>query len=167
MKFSSFVLATFITGTLMLSGCGKSAAEKNAESELNDKIMKAHETQMTMAARVDELLAKIDTLVAKHDSLAKAFPKEMANISTAELTSAKDKLSAAKDGMDSWMSSHEPYNASVKHEIAMQQLTGDLNVVTQVGDQMNTAIAAATSALNANAQTMNEVLAKSPKGKKK
>ncbi len=154
MKRTLFAMSALLTCALLLSGCGKSEAEKNAESELNDKIMKAHEDQMAMAGRVDELLAKVDAAIAEHDSLAKVFPKQMSGTTTNDLVTSKDKLSAAKDGMESWMSSHEPYTPGIKHDLAMQQLSGDLDVVTQIQSQMTDAIAAAQTALDAQAKVV-------------
>ncbi len=166
MKLPMIAVGALVIGSVLLSGCGKSEADKNAESALNDKIMKAHEDQMAMAGQLDELITKIDAAIAEHDSLAKAFPKQMADKTTADLVSAKDKLSAAKDGMESWMSSHEPYNPGIKHDLAMAQLTRDLDVVMQVGSQMHDAMSAATSALEAHAGVVSS-LATAAKGKRK
>ncbi|MGA9119705.1 MAG: hypothetical protein WB699_10100 [Bacteroidota bacterium] len=167
MKAFHVVLSALTVGTILFSGCGKSEADKKMESELNERIMQAHEGQMAMATQIDELLTKVDAAVAQHDSLAKAFPKVMAEKSDANLLSAKDKLSAAKDAMDSWMSSHEPYNESVKHTIAMEQLNKDMDLVTQVGTQMSSAIAEAQTALDDNAKMADEIMAMTHKGKKK
>lgn len=167
MKATLLAGSILVSGLILLAGCGKSEADKKAESELNDKIMKAHEEQMTQAKQVDELLAKIDAAIAEHDSLAKLFPKQMADKSTADLQSARDKLSAAKDGMESWMSSYEPYNPGIKHDLAMAQLTRDVTLVSQVGEQMTSAIAAATTALDANAKVVADIAAAAHKGKRK
>ena len=167
MKATSITASAFLSGLLLFSGCGKSEADKKAEAELNDKIMKAHEQQMSQSTQVDQLLAKIDAVIAEHDSLAKLFPKQMADNSTADLLTAKDKLSAAKDGMESWMSAHEPYNPGIKHDLAMQQLTNDLDVVNQVGEQLAGAISAATTALDSHAKFVADLTAATHKGKRK
>ncbi len=154
MKRSLLAVSALLSGILVLSGCGKSEADKKAEAELNDKIMKVHEDEMAMAGRLDELLTTIDAAIAEHDSLAKLFPKEMAGSSTADLVTAKDRLSAAKDGMESWMAAHEPYNPGIKHDLAMQQLARDSDLVTQVQSQMTNAIAGAKVALDAHARAV-------------
>jgi len=166
MKRTLFAGSTILACALLLAGCGKSEAEKAAESELNAKIMKAHEDQMAMAGQLDALLTKVEAAIAEHDSLAKVFPKQMADKSSADLISSKDKLSAAKDGMESWMSSHEPYNPGIKHDLAMQQLTQDLDLVTQVGKQMTDAMDAARTALDMHSKGVAE-LATPAKAKKK
>lgn len=167
MKATLIAGSVFVSGLLLFAGCGKSEADKKAEAELNDKIMKAHEDQMAQSTQVDQLLAKIDAVIAEHDSLAKLFPKQMADNSTADLQTAKDKLSAAKDGMESWMSSHEPYNPGIKHDIAMQQLTRDLDVVNQVSEQLTGAITAATTALESHAKFVADLTAAVHKGRRK
>jgi truncated hemoglobin YjbI len=167
MKVQTSILAALLAGALAFSGCGKSEADKKMESELNEKIMQAHEGQMAMASQIDELLASISTAMAQHDSLAKVFPKDMADKSDANLITAKDKLSAAKDAMESWMSSHEPYNESVKHALAMEQLNKDMDEVTQVGQEMSGAITSAKAALDEYGNAVAVVLAKGQKGKRK
>ncbi len=152
-------------GVVILSGCGKSAEEKNAEAALNDKIMKGHEAQMAMAKKTEGLLAQLDSVIAETDSLIAARPNQGFNKSG--LITARDRLVGSRNAMESWMQNHTPYNEGIKHDLAMAQLQSDLNALQQVQEQMDTAVSDVTRALTEQRQWKDSLMMASKPGKKK
>ncbi len=137
---------------VLLSGCGKSTEEKKAEAELNERIMKGHDVQMATMRRTEGLLHQLDSAIAVTDSLIAKHPNKGPAFSTSALVTARDRLIGSRNAMESWMQSHTPYNAGIKHDLAMAQLQSDLNALLQVQEQMDTAVADVTTALGEQRQ---------------
>jgi hypothetical protein len=159
MKATPCVLALLLAGTAALSGCGKSTEQKKMESDLNAQIMQGHEAQMAKARQVDELLARVDTAIAISDSLIKAYPRGMEGHTSSDLIAARDKLQGSRNALESWMQAHEPYNEGIKHDQAMAQLNGDLDALTQVSEQMDSAIIDATKAIDSHKTFLSTIAA--------
>lgn len=159
MKNPAWILAFLLAGGVMfLSGCGKSAEEKKAEGELNERIMKGHEAQMAAMRRTEGLVAQIDSAIAGTDSLIAGHPREAAGYNTSALISARDRLIGSRNAMESWMQNWTPYNEGIKHDLAMTQLQGDLNTLMQVQEQMGAAESDVTKALTEQRQWKDSIL---------
>ena len=160
MKAISIAAVLLAGGVLLLCGCGKSAEEKRAEAELNDKIMKGHETQMATMRKTEGLLQQIDSAIAATDSLIAKRPKEAAGDNKSALITVRDRLIGSRNAMESWMQSHTPYNEGIKHELAMAQLQSDLNALVQVQEQMDTTVADVTRVLGEQREWRDSLLKK-------
>lgn len=154
-----------IAAALLLFGCGKNPEQKKLESDLNNQVVKGHEAQMAKLTQADDLLTQVEAAIVMYDSLVAAFPKQTADQSKADLLSAKDRLNSSKDALESWMSNYQPFNEGVKHAIAMAQLRKEWDTLVQAGQQLDSAIAGATLAVDAHKKFADDLIAASPKKK--
>ena len=167
MRATSLVMVLVLAGTVGLCGCGKSAEQKRLEADLNSQIMKGHEVLMEKPKQAAVLLTQLDSAIAISDSLIKEHPNGTGGLTSSDLIAARDKVEGSRSALDSWMQGHTPYNEGIKHERAMAQLQTDLNALTQVGDQMDTAIVDATKAIAIHREFVSTLSAGGPKSRRK
>jgi hypothetical protein len=165
MKSTLVTLAVLVA--FVLAGCGKSEVQKKLESDLNSEVMKMHDATMATLAKAKDLSTQIDGAVAVQDSLAKRFPKAFEGKTTNDLTAAKEKLAGVKDEMDKWMKGHKPFDPNGKHEDILAQLKKDKDDLTKVKNDVEGALAAATTAIDAHKQLAADAVAKTVKIVKK
>ena len=154
------LVVLLLVAAIAFVGCGKSAEMKKMETDLNAELMKMHDGQMAGMKQVGELVSSLDAALAKTDSLTAANPKLAEMLKTDDLKAAKEKLLAAKTGMESWMKGHKPYDVNMKHEEVLMNLKADKDALLKVKADGEAAIAGAGAALSANTAAVQDCLAK-------
>jgi truncated hemoglobin YjbI len=158
------VLAVSVT----LFGCGKSAEMKKMEADLFASVKTMHDEGMGLMMKANELTGRIDEAIATFDKLAADHPKETAGHNADDLKAARQKLSGAVASMKEWMAGFKPYDEKTVHEEAMAQLAKTKEGITKVKDDFNSAIAAASKALDSQKTFADDMTAKTgKKGAKK
>jgi outer membrane murein-binding lipoprotein Lpp len=168
MKTYALSFFALLLSVLLLAGCGKTAQQKEMESDLNKRVMQLHDAGMAKVDQAKAMTAQLDTILAQHEALAAKFPKAVVGHTSDDINAAKEKLASATSAMQSWMAGHKPYDINMKHEEVMSQLNADLQALEKVGAQLDTAIADATGTIESHQKFATEVMAKMPakKGKK-
>ena len=151
----------------VLAGCGKSDEQKKMEADLWAQVTKLHDGQMAQVKGFDDLLGKVDATVAMHDTLAMKFPKELAGHNMDDLTAAKEKLTAVKASMDTWMKEFKPYNVDMPHTEAMTTMKKNVEDLTKMGTEIEGAIGAANTALDSHKAFAADLMTKMKAIKKK
>lgn len=157
------LIAAFVALAVLLTGCGKSDVQKKLEADLNGEITKMHDAGMEAYTKAKDLLTQIDATNLKHDELAKMFPKETKDHSSADLTAAKEKINAAISTMDAWMKEFKPYDPEVAHEQVMTTLAKQKDELTSMSEQLLAAVSEATTALDAHKLFAESLTAKKKK----
>ncbi len=134
---------------LFAAGCGKPAEQKAMEEQLNAEVLAMHEKQMGQLNEIRDLVGGIDIELSNHDRLAATHPKEYAGKTPDDLVKAKNMLLGAKASMERWMAGYKMYDPQMNHEDAMAKLTKDKDDITAVQNSLDSAKAAAHSALDA------------------
>jgi len=163
MKNSLIIISILVLSALLLVGCGKSAQQKQMESDLNTRVMQMHDQEMAKMRQALDLEAQLDSAMTMHDSLGKQFPKQAAGHTGDDIAAAKEKLAAARGAMDNWMTSHKPYNEEMDHEQAMAQMNAEVESLTQVSAQLDSAIQDATRTIETHKQFATDLMAKTAK----
>jgi outer membrane murein-binding lipoprotein Lpp len=162
MKTLPLTVSALFLSVLLLAGCGKSAQQQQMESDLNKRVMQLHDSGMVKMQQALALASQLDSAVAMHNSLAAKFPKESADHTSSDIDEAKQKLTAARGAMETWMTAHKPYDVNLKHDEAMATLNADLQRLESVSAQLDTAIADATGTIESHRKFAAELLAKKP-----
>lgn len=162
MKTTFTTLFAILLSAFLLVGCGKSEQQKQMESDLNKRVAQLHDSGMVKMRQAQALDSQLDSARTLHDSLAAKYPKEAADHSSDDIAQAKQKLASARSAMESWMSGHKPYDAEMKHDEALAQLNKDVQDLTNVSAQMDTAIVDATGTIENHRKFAAELLAKKP-----
>ncbi len=152
----------FLVLSFLLISCGKTEQQKQAESDLNKRLMQMHDAGMTKMREAASLSSQLDSALTLHDSLAAKFPKETAGHDSRDIAEAKQKLASARSAMGAWMAAHKPYNVNAKHDEAMTQLNAEIAELTKVGQQLDTAIVDVTGTVENHRKFAAELLAKKP-----
>ena len=84
-----------LLSALLLAGCGKSAQEKQMESDLSKRVMQLHDSGMVKMRQAQALDSQLDSAKVLHDSLAARFPKNAAGHTSDDIVQAKEKLMTA------------------------------------------------------------------------
>ncbi|MBP1647253.1 MAG: hypothetical protein H6Q30_698 [Bacteroidetes bacterium] len=164
MKTLPLALSVLLLSLLVLAGCGKSAEQKQMESDLNKRVMAMHDTEMAKMRQAQDLTSQLDSVMSMHDALVGKYPKETVGHSSDDINVAKEKLASARAAMDAWMSGHKPYDENVTHTEVMAKLNADIQGLEKVREQADTAIADATSVIESHRKAAADLLAKkSPK----
>jgi hypothetical protein len=159
MKQALFALTLIIAVAVLVAGCGKSAEMKKIESALNTEVMTKHDALMKSMSGLDELSAQITTAVAKHDELVAKFPKYTAGHTSADLTAAQEKITAAKSAMVEWMKGFKPYDPQGKHEEIVAGLTVTKDALTVIEKQFDDATAMGKDALAGHTKAADDLMA--------
>jgi hypothetical protein len=153
--------------SLLLASCGKTSEQKQMESDLNKQVMQLHDSGMAKMRQAQALDAQLDSAMALHDSLAAKFPKDAAGHSSDDIAQAKGKLESAQAAMHTWMSAHKPYDPEAKHDEVVAQLNADVQELTNLSTQFDTAITDATGTVENHRKFAAELQAKpAKKGRK-
>ncbi|MEW6510829.1 MAG: hypothetical protein AB1428_07710 [Bacteroidota bacterium] len=160
-------LVAMLVVALLLAGCGKSAEMKQMESDLYASVTKAHDEGMALMNKANDMSAKVDEAIANFQKLASDHPKETAGHSMDDLSTAKQKLSAAVASMKEWMAGFKPYDETMNHEEVMIQLNGAKEGVTKVKTSLEEALTAATTAIDSHKTFADEIAARFAKPAKK
>jgi hypothetical protein len=160
MKQLSAMVIFALFCSLLLASCGKTSEQKQMESDLNKRVMQLHDSGMAKMRQAQGLDAQLDSAKALHDSLAAKFPKDAAGHSGDDIAQAKGKIESAQAAMHAWMSTHKPYDPEAKHEEVMAKLNADVQELTSVTTQLDTAIADATGTVENHRKFAAELLAK-------
>jgi hypothetical protein len=163
MKSTLMTVALLVA--FVLAGCGKSEVEKKLESDLNNEVMKMHDVAMASLAKAKDL--DLDGVMATQDSLAKLFPKVFEGKNTDDLKAAKEKLAGVKAEMEKWMQGHKKYDPAMNHTEVLAQLKKDKDAVTKINDEVQSAVTAATAAVESHKQLAADAAAQAMKGVKK
>ena len=134
---------------LIIAGCGKPSEQRTMEQQLNAEVLTMHEKQMQQLTEIRDLVGGIDIELSTHDRLAATHPKEYAGRTPDDLIKAKNMLLGAKASMERWMAEYKMYDPQMKHEDAMAKLSRDKEDLSKVQAAVDSAIAAAHSALDA------------------
>lgn len=161
MKYT--IVSTLVAAALLLSGCGKNDLQKKLETELNGEITKMHDSGMATYTKAKDLLTQIDAANLKHEEMAKMFPKEFKDHSSADLMAAKDKIDAAVSSMDTWMKGFKPFDPEIAHDQVMTVLAKQKDELTSMNSLLMAAITEATTALDAHKQFAESLTAKKKK----
>lgn len=121
------ILITAIIG-LLLSACSDS---KKEEKDLLDGLLKVHDKVM----RNDDALMKNKMQL---DSLLKMPTKDTTG--KGNLKALDNKLKAAEDAMETWMSKFEPDVTNKSHDEIMNYYSRQKRLILAVDSQMNVAI---------------------------
>jgi len=161
------MLVLVLALAILLVGCGKSEEMKKMETDLFASVNKMHDEGMALMNKAKDMTGKIDETMAMCAKMAVDHPKEAAGHSDADLKAAKDKLGAAMTSMKDWMGGFKPYDANMKHEDVIAQMTKAKDGITKVKADFDGALAAATTAMDAHKAQAEEMMAKLAKGGKK
>jgi hypothetical protein len=160
MKRLSAMVIIVLFSSLLLVSCGKTSQQKAMESDLNKRVMQLHDSGMAKMRQAQALDAQLDSAKALHVSLAAKFPKNAAGHSSDDIAQAKGKIESAQAAMHAWMSTHKPYDPEAKHDEVMAQLNADVQELTNVSTQFDTAITDATGTVENHRKFAAELLAK-------
>jgi len=152
---------------LLIAGCGKSAEFKKLESDLFASLATLHDEGMALMGKGSDLSAMINDAIATYDSLAAKYPKEFTGQSTDDLIAAKEKLANARASMKGWMAGMKPYDPTMDHTEAMEQLSKAKEGITKVNADYHDAISAATTAIENHRAFAEELTAKQARTMKK
>ena len=138
------------------------------ESDLNKRVMALHDSEMAKMRQAQGLESQLDSARIMHDSLAATYPKEAADHTSDDIDQAKQKLASARSAMEAWMSKHKPYDEEMKHDEAVAQMNAEMQELTNVSAQLDTAIVDATGTIENHRKFATDLLAKKPakKGRK-
>lgn len=163
---SALVLVFF--SSLLLVSCGKTLQQKQMEADLQKRMMALHDSGMVKMRQAQAMDSQLDSAKILHDSLAAKFPKEAADQTSDDIAMAKQRLASARSAMETWMSGHKPLDAETNHDEAVAKMNADIQELTSVGAQLDTAIVDATGTIENHRKFAAELLAKEParKGKK-
>ncbi|HUI66187.1 MAG TPA: hypothetical protein VL126_15190 [Bacteroidota bacterium] len=142
----AFVPALVAIG-ILLGGCGKSDELKKLEASLYGAVGKMHDDGMILMSKGSAMSGKLDQAIAMIDSLAKKYPKQFAGHNTDDLKDAKAKLDTATSSMKQWMADYKPYDENMGHEEVMAQLSKAKDGITKVKSDFQSALSAASTAL--------------------
>lgn len=162
MKHLSLVLFVVLVVALLLVSCGKTSEQKQTESDLNKRLMQMHDSGMVKMRQAQGLGSQLDSALTLHDSLAQKYPKEAAGHTNDDISQAKQKLASAQAAMHAWMAAHKPYDPEMKHDDAMKILNADVEELTKVEAQLDTAVADATGTVENHRKFAADLLAKKP-----
>jgi hypothetical protein len=162
MKNPLLTLSILLLSALFLAGCGKSGEQKQLEIDLNKRVMQMHDAEMAKLDQAKTLDAQLDSAMTMHESVAGKFPKDAAGHTSDDIIQAKEQLAAARSAMDAWMASHKPYAEEMNHAEAMSKMNAEMESLTKVSAQLDTAIAGATATVEAHRQFAQGLMAKKP-----
>lgn len=159
-----YLSVVYLFAALLLISCGKSAEHIKEEKEVAEAITKVHDE--LMKAPLDDMMkqlasakAEVDTMASKMKAQKKAMPDSTLS---ADIAAASDKLKAAKESMNAWMSGHKPYDEKAKHEEAMQMLSTQKQELEKVKADIDAAHAAAQAVVERH-KKLKEAPAADPK----
>ena len=93
MKAHSMTLLVLFLSALLFAGCGKSAEQKQMESDLNKRVMQLHDSGMAKMRQAQGLESQLDSAKVLNDSMAAKFPRDAANHGSGDIDQAKGKCS--------------------------------------------------------------------------
>ena len=162
MKRPGSALVLLFLCSFLLISCGKTSKEMQVESDLNKRVMTLHDSGMVKMRQALALESQLDSAKIMHDSLAAKYPKEAATHTSDDITRAKEKLVSARDAMKTWMSGYKPYDAEIKHADAVAQMNAEMQELTNVSAQLDTAIVDVTGTIETHRKFAADLLAKKP-----
>jgi hypothetical protein len=162
MKHLSTNVALFLFCSLLFVSCGKTSEQKQMETDLNKRVMQLHDEGMMKMRQLKGLAAQLDSAQVLFDSLAAKFPKDAASAAATEIAQSKERIAAAGNAMEAWMSGHKPYDETMKHDVVATKLNEEIQNLASVNTRLDAAIANATSTIENQKKMAAELLAKKP-----
>ena len=160
MKHFSTAFSVVLLCSFLLASCGKTSQQQQMESDLNKRVMQMHDSEMVKMRQAQALDSQLDSAKILIDSLSAKFPKDFAGRTSDDIAQAKAKLETAQGAMREWMSAHRPYDAELKHDVAMAKLNADVQDLMKVGTALDTAIVDATGTIENHRKIAAELLSK-------
>ncbi|MDZ7343056.1 MAG: hypothetical protein ONA90_00935 [candidate division KSB1 bacterium] len=164
MKQQRYLIVPLACIAMALSGCGKSAGQKQMEADLNAEVTSLQET---IKAGLDGALRSVNATLATHDSLVAASPKGARIHKADDLKSAAEGLKAAKVALDDWMAGYNPYDAKMSHQDAMALLNRHKEDLTAMQSNLEAAISQANTAIASHSKDRKELQTQMGKRAKK
>jgi hypothetical protein len=121
----------FLGFVLSFAACDNS--DKEAESKLNQEIMKVHDEVMPKMSELNRMKRQIG-------AFKDAVPDDNAEMKDS-LINAILMLAKTEDNMNDWMGSYKYPNPDIKHEEMMKYLKGKQDTIKQISNEVFMTIA--------------------------
>jgi hypothetical protein len=128
---SKFLIGLFLGFTLLFTACDNT--DKEAESKLNQEIMKVHNEVMPKMGELNRMKRQIG---AYKDAVSDDNAEMKDSLINAILLLAK-----TEDNMNDWMGGYKYPNPDIKHDEMMRYLKGKQDTIKQISNDIFMTIA--------------------------